>query len=393
MSTYEYEYVLVASSCSYFDTMNQQRRLFRGRGGPTDRRLPKVNARRRRTARHLPGIIPTQHGHATAGTGQQDVPDALDSEDEWSDVDNNTAESVPNLRLDERDENEALLGSAPHQGNERLTSENSCLPPVPSEHAIACTDTNNAELVRALHAELLNLRRRARRIQESISLSSVAIANPTVYRDNVLYAVKNCVMEWRTIVVHYRLPRRPPSNQPRLSDSSLISDQSADSDDDENDSATTSSFTERSKNEIAATVDQPSELLLPANQLHDASVMIFELIQQAVQVGPLRGSSPGYFKRCGADVANLVLNEFLNPILQSNVICHLYFTDKQVQVVAAWKRNAFKAGAAGKSPSRATAKNEAAALKMKERKQGIRNKKTMKRLDKIKESRPCQGVL
>jgi hypothetical protein len=374
--------------------MNHQRRLFRGRGGPTDRRLPKVNARWRRTAQHRPGLIPTQHGHATAGSGwggQRDGPDVPSSDDEWSDVDNNTVEPVPNLRLDERDEGESLLGIAPHQGNERLTSENSCLQPVPAEHSVACTDTNNTELVRALHAELLNLRRRARRIQESISLSSVAIANPTVYRDNVLFAVKNCVMEWRTIVVHYRLSRRPPSNQPRLSDSSLISDQSGDSDDDENDSA--SSFADRSKNEIAATVDQPSELLLPANQLHDASVMIFELIQQAVQVGPLRGSSPGYFKRCGADIANLVLNEFLNPILQSDVICHLYFTDKQVQVVAAWKRNAFKAGAAGKPPSRATAKNEAAALKMKERKQGVRDKKTMKRLGKAQESRPFQGIL
>jgi len=30
--------------------MNQNRRVFRGRGGPTDRRLPKQNARRRRPA-------------------------------------------------------------------------------------------------------------------------------------------------------------------------------------------------------------------------------------------------------------------------------------------------------------------------------------------------------
>jgi len=48
--------------------------------------------------------------------------------------------------------------------------------------------------------------------------------------------------------------------------------------------------------------------------LHETSTKVFILIQMAMQTGPLVGSNPGYFKRCGGEVASVAL-EFLTHVI------------------------------------------------------------------------------
>ena len=48
--------------------------------------------------------------------------------------------------------------------------------------------------------------------------------------------------------------------------------------------------------------------------LHETSTKVFILIQMAMLTGPLVGSNPGYFKRCGGDVASVAL-EFLTHVI------------------------------------------------------------------------------
>ena len=57
---------------------------------------------------------------------------------------------------------------------------------------------------------------------------------------------------------------------------------------------------------------------------------VFELVQQSLQCGPLAGSQPGYFKRCGSETAAVVL-AYLETIVTSDedVVETLGFTEKQ----------------------------------------------------------------
>ncbi|KAL7527030.1 hypothetical protein ACHAXR_001766 [Thalassiosira sp. AJA248-18] len=51
------------------------------------------------------------------------------------------------------------------------------------------------------------------------------------------------------------------------------------------------------------------------NSLNSSSQKVFGLIQMSMQSGPLVGSNPGYFKRCGGEVASMAY-EFLSEIVQ-----------------------------------------------------------------------------
>ena len=48
--------------------------------------------------------------------------------------------------------------------------------------------------------------------------------------------------------------------------------------------------------------------------LHETSTKVFILLQMSMQSGPLVGSNPGYFKRCGSEVASIAL-DFLNDVV------------------------------------------------------------------------------
>ena len=109
----------------------------------------------------------------------------------------------------------------------------------------------------------------------------------------------------------------------------------------------------------------------------------------AMQTGPLKGSSPGYFKRCGVNVAKMARiflakcvrpyrtkdENIANPTrtctdkgidhriealddsgCAESVLSELRFTMKQKDSLGKWMKNADKAIAANKSPSKSALK-------------------------------------
>ena len=161
-----------------------------------------------------------------------------------------------------------------------------------------------------LRDEIKHIKRRIRNVQESIQTSK-SIVNPTTWEQNCLNAVGNCINEWKSIVAHYY----------RDSDEEL---------------------------------DDQSEQSLVARE---TSLAVFGLLQLAMQSGPLTGSNPGYFKRCGEEVARVA-----SKLLESDVLANgdlsetLLFTEKQLEAVAKWRRNAAKAVENNKPPSKSMLK-------------------------------------
>mmetsp|Transcript_1459 Transcript_1459/g.1962 ORF Transcript_1459/g.1962 Transcript_1459/m.1962 type:complete len:203 (+) Transcript_1459:218-826(+) len=148
--------------------------------------------------------------------------------------------------------------------------------------------------------EINHLLKRIKILSESISLSSNAISKPETWRNNVLNAVKNCIIEWRAILTHYEL------------------------------------------DEI---------------QIKEPALAVFMLIQQSMQSGPLTGSNPGYFKRCGGCVAKQA-SIFLNETIPTSAATDLYFTDKQSITIEKWKTAAASAAAKDKPPSKSQLKKQ-----------------------------------
>ena len=215
--------------------MNQNRRVFRGRAGATDSQLPKHNARRRK---------PQQA--STKGS------------DKYGD------EPAPPKRGSRGSRSTAEIVSAEEEEDEHdKTQEEVTQPP--------------------WKMEIRHLVKRIRNIQESIQTGTEGIVNPTTYQRNVLYAVENCIQEWRSILNHYH-----------YHDGSISDSQGVVVED-----ATTDTTT------VSEEIDSET--------LQETGLAVFVLLQLSLQCGPLQGGSPGYFKRCGGDVAKLVL-EYLNRI-------------------------------------------------------------------------------
>ena len=127
----------------------------------------------------------------------------------------------------------------------------------------------------------------------------------------------------------------------------------------------------------------------------EIAIEVYGLIQMAMQTGPLVGSSPGYFKRCGAEVAEIALKFILSLPLQflislqstndiknveqtgisekhddslqqkhtidnhtfaqipiSTSIPNLCFSEKQISNISKWRTNADKAAKKGSPPSK-----------------------------------------
>lgn len=253
--------------------MNTHRRIFRGRGGPTDRRLPKHNARRRKMQQ-----LGQAHPQETRDVPEEEeilvvvVPPEKDDESTASEV----MIVEENLASDEQDNN--IVMEVEEEG--------------PKQNDSAC------------YKEMEHLQKRAQKVRESIQLST-AIANPTVYKQNVLNVVSKCVKEWRSIVTHHKTEVDP---------------------------------------------DNPTT--------KKTSLAVFGLIQHSIQCGPLVGAKPGYFKRCGGEVARVVF-EYLNSIVPHSELGILMgFTQKQLDVLGKWKANAQKAAESDKPPSKSALKKQ-----------------------------------
>ena len=282
--------------------MNTSRRIFRGAGGATDRRLPKHNARRRRAP---PGASRADGGAGGrvvesepmeiihTGTPQQrDNPSDDDDDDECIIIHTDT----PYADADHEDDSVS-------QDDKYKMDEGAVVVPQITTQCEGSADP--VPLVLQLdddpsHQEIQHLQRRIQNIRDSIRLSANGISNPNTYRDNVLNAVSNCLNEWRSIVKHY-------------------------------------------------------ESLDPTVKKDTAS-LVFGMIQHSLQCGPLEGAKPGYFKRCGSEVAKVVA-EFLKEMFdKEDAARSLGFTDKQVETIDTWKKHAQKATEADKPPSKSALK-------------------------------------
>jgi hypothetical protein len=155
--------------------------------------------------------------------------------------------------------------------------------------------------------EMKHLQKRVKNVRESIQ-TSVSITNPTTYENNVLNAVTNCINEWRAIAIHY---------------------------------------------------NDNNEDHLDPDEKKQTSLAVFQLIQYSLQCGPLEGANPGYFKRCGSQVAKVVL-EFLEAIVcdSDKALEKMGFTTKQVGAMEKWKSQAQKAVEADKPPSKSALKTQ-----------------------------------
>ena len=253
------------------DTMNTNRRTFRGQSRPTDGNIPHSLSRRNRAARSEA----LQRSNALAADRRlaRQTPRETDDEDDSSRV-----EEVPNEIEDELLVSPSVSNSVDEGGG--MSDE--------------------------LRDEIKHIKRRLRNVQESIQTSK-SIVNPTTWEQNCLNAVGNCINEWKSIVARYF----------RESDEKL---------------------------------DDQSEQSLVARE---TSLAVFGLLQLAMQSGPLTGSNPGYFKRCGGEVARVA-----SKLLESDVLANddlsetLLFAEKQLEAVAKWRRNAAKAVENNKPPSK-----------------------------------------
>lgn len=273
----------------------QQRRTFRGRGGATDRRLPKQNAGRRRPNRN------NDDDENPPSTLSRESP-AVVSEGEENDDDLVVIVSTEtNLGNDVRIPALPLTDTTGSNDLDDIENQEDSSPPPP------------------YLKETKHLKRRMRNVQEiSIQTSRDSIASDlSKYQNNVLNATQNCVNEWRSISRHYSSKNN-----------------------DDNDSA------------------NDNDKCIPSELRTEVGLAVFQLVQLTVQSGPLSGAKPGYFKRCGSDVAKVVLDFLEEVVPQHNALgmdC-MGFSSKQMNAMNKWKVNAGKAVENNKPPSKSVMK-------------------------------------
>lgn len=228
---------------------NQQRRVFRGRGGHTDGNLPPKKNPRVRVKYQPSGE--TSEIRAPDGVHEQDdgvLEVDIDGANEG--VEQSIDESIANLSL--------------HQ-EENYPDEK----PTP------------------LQLELSHLQKRIHNIQTSLQTSR-GLSNPNTWHANCLLPVRNAVKEWKSILLYHV---KGGGVYGTSNDKTANHVQSADSK--SNDTSNT----------------------MPIDILHNTSQRVYGLIQMSMQSGPLLGSNPGYFKRCGGEVA-LMAYSFLYEIAE-----------------------------------------------------------------------------
>ena len=313
--------------------MNTQRRIFRGRGGPTDGRLPKHNARRRR-----------QHQPRKPAVNKYDNDDdKQQAEEDFIHEDDVDMEENDSITSSEESVDQGVTGEAYNDIADATTT----LSRNQQQEQTQTTSSNQEEATPPWVQEIQHLKQRIKNIQESIQTGTAGIANPKVYQTNVLNATENCLQEWNAILKYY-----PPGDA------------------------------NNNGNGMDPIVAK------------ETALEVYVLIQHALQCGPLAGGKPGYFKRCGGTVARMVL-EFLNKIAPPSkddgpdkeedeeegstiydkyVIDQYAFSAKQAEAIATWKHNAAKAAEADKPPSKTALKKQEGKSKKKKLKKNRTDK-------------------
>jgi len=246
--------------------------------------------------------------------------------------------------------------------------------------------------------EIQHLNVRIRNVQESIQLST-SLSNPQIWQDNCLNAVKNCVNEWRNIVSFYQQDDDGNNNNNndddddddddreeedydhdniesimdliRIVENELMNNKNDKDEDKDKDKDKDNLIVERIKNDNDNKNGKHDELMT------NTALKIYGLIQMSLQVGPLKGSNPGYFKRCGVDVAKIAksyLHEFIEDKDENHdenhdnrhrkVLQCLKFTERQEENIKKWLENTEKAISSNKPPSKSALKMQNAVNKV-----------------------------
>jgi len=243
---------------------HQQRRVFRGRGGATDRSIPPKKHHRSKVKyqnEEESGI-----GYGVNHNNNIEVDDGRhDLDDGCHDIEGN----VQNLSLDSND--------AP-----------STPPPTTN------TDTK-------LFRELKHLNKRIDNVQTSLQTSQ--LTNPSKWKMNCLLPVRNIVKEWRSILRFHNISL------------DVIQRSSCKHDDDEEaDQIPAAQIRNNNSDSTNSGVDNVHYDDATKDLFKSTSQKVFSLIQMSMQTGPLVGSNPGYMKRCGGEVTSIAL-DYLNEIV------------------------------------------------------------------------------
>jgi hypothetical protein len=349
--TYEGNLLLVVSFVTGVMFKNE-RRVFRGRGGPNDRKLPKHNARRRR--RHPFGTTEQQPPPETTPSASLSSPGA-----EIGDVQAIRARESESVTVVEKSiaANLSIVSPSPRVDSTLVVAEVPDMTRVvntvlsrdrrqsndherssPSAFIDESTIIGNEERVEPVsshsqsgtwedrfRAETNHLRKRLVNNRQTMQQSSSSLKQPENYQRHVLDAVHNTVREYRAIFRNYA----PPSAW----DCHL-----------------------RESHEGCAADDAvpkvPRGTASQQQQKYDAERKelgngLFTLTQQALQCGPLAGAKAGYMKRCDPSVARRVL-QFLDSTFpddddhgsNNDAPLWLDWSSKQFTALHSWRTNA-----------------------------------------------------
>jgi hypothetical protein len=266
--------ILTMPSANTSHNHPQQRRTFRGRGGPNDGNLPpKKNLRRRVKYQATGSSITARTDHDDDDDDDNDIYD----DEEGGNHDNNVHDG--SIMMEQRIENSTINTNATEFNDIR--------------------EGDDDEADDKLLPELKHLRKRIRHLVDSFQTSR-GMGNPSIWQSNCLLPTKNSVKEWRSIVKFYSLHEYKEERGGVVGD--LVTDGAPPA-------RLESPISDNNSNVFVkdAGVGDTMEVIDSTTQ------ELFGLIQMSLQVGPLLGSNPGYFKRCGGEVASMAL-AFLNGI-------------------------------------------------------------------------------
>lgn len=266
--------ILTMPSANTSHNHPQQRRTFRGRGGPTDGNLPpKKNLRRRVKYQATGSSITARTDHDDDDDDDNDIYD----DEEGGNHDNNVHDG--SIMMEQRIENLTINTNATEFNDVR--------------------EGDDDEADDQLLPELKHIRKRIRHLVDSFQTSR-GMGNPSIWQSNCLLPTKNAVKEWRSIVKFYRLHEY--KEERGGVGGGLVTDGAPPD-------RVESPISINNSNVFVkgAGVGDTMEVIDSTTQ------EVFGLIQMSLQVGPLSGSNPGYFKRCGGEVASMAL-AFLNGV-------------------------------------------------------------------------------
>ena len=245
---------------------NTQRRIFRGRGGATDRNnLPVARRRRPHHESRSTNDTTRNHSNNNDNNNNQNEPDN-DDDDHDHDMD---------LEVYPLEIIEPFV--TPQIANE---STPPIIDPVVIGEEPEDRHDDDESLLLLLRQELQHITRRMQQLRRNWSTSQAGLVLPSNYAIHVLQATLNVIQkEWLSILRRYYYF-------------------------DHGETMTRSDTVVAT----AAVAVSREKLLRPVS--HD----LFALIQQSIQCGPLTGSQAGYFKRCGSHMAQMVY-DYLTTIL------------------------------------------------------------------------------